>query len=116
LKWLNGEWKDAVKKVESLGKTALRDWGEGWHTHFGAALHVVLVYQQHKLEARVQSISERKVINYIRSLSSRLSPKPNWIWLWSLNNKLQEAQEFDKKWENYPAVCFLIYLKNLDLG
>jgi hypothetical protein len=114
LEWLKGDWKDAVDKVKSFRKSALADWGDGWHTHFGAAFHVLLIYQQHKNEADVQPIIGRRVIKYVRSLRDELNPKPNWIWLWSLNSKLQEAQKIDGKWENYPAVCFLIYLKPLN--
>jgi len=114
--WLSGTWKDGVDKIESLGRAALRDWGEGWHTHFGVAMHLVVVYQQHRMKAKVRLVNEREVVKYVRSLSTHLSPKPNWIWLWSLNHKLQEAEEYNEKWKNYPAVCFLIYLKRLDSG
>lgn len=111
---LNYGWEDAVKQIKSLGQAVLSDWGEGWQTHFGAAMQLVVVYQRHKMKGQVQSVDKREVVNYIRSLSNRLTPKPNWIWLWSLNPKLQGAEEYNKKWENYPAVCFFIYLKRLD--
>lgn len=107
---LKAEWNDANKKIKSIRRTAINDWASQGHTVFRVALHTVLVYQEHKMKKKVQPVNEWRVVDNIRLLNPYLNPKPNWIWIWSLHHRLQEAQQFVTKWENYPAVYFLAYV------
>jgi len=112
--WLKNEWSSAAHKVYSLKRAAVEDWGDGWHNRFSAVLHLVVVYQPAKGRINVQPVGRRETANYVRSISTRLFPRPNWIWLWSLNPKLQEADKNNERWWKYPAVCFLVHIKRLE--
>lgn len=111
--WLTTDWVKAVKQVNSLGEKAVGDWGDGWHVHLGIVLHIVLIYQQAKSQSELKLVSEKRVVNYINSLNNKLKPKANWIWLWSLDTSLHNPEKFGKNWENYPYVCYFMYLKRL---
>jgi hypothetical protein len=112
--WLTNEWNDALNKINSIKEAPLQDWGEKFFNNFAIVLHSVLIFQRDKEESYVKPLEGNLVSQYLLSVSQKLDPKPNWIWLWSLDEKLQKAEIVEGQWENYPGVGIFMYVKPLE--